>query len=119
MGVSLQKEGDRMGSYRVKVFHWMVLLLLMANLGCVSLLGVWDPVQLAAAAIKEAEASVKAAKAAGAGEVPSARYDLASAEAYLSLARDEFGHPDWSGAQRYAKVAKEKAERALALTKGR
>ncbi|MBI3990262.1 MAG: DUF4398 domain-containing protein [candidate division NC10 bacterium] len=113
-----------MGLYRVKVFHWMVLLLLlMANVGCVAakegLLGVWDPVQFAAAAIKEAEASVEAAKAAGAGEVPSARYELASAEAYLSLARDEFGHPDWSGTQRYAKVAKEKAERALALAKGR
>ncbi len=112
-----------MGRRRVKVFYGMMLLLLMANLGCANFkeatLGTWDPVQQAAAAIKEAETSVEAAKAAGAGEVLSARYDLASAEAYLSLARDEFGHPDWSGAERYAKIAKEKAERALALAKGR
>ncbi len=112
-----------MGFYRVKSFFGLVVLLLLANSGCVALkeglLGVWDPVQQAAAAIKEAETAVEAAKAAGAAEVPSARYELASAEAYLSLAKDEFGHPDWSGARRYAKIAKEKAERALALAKGR
>lgn len=110
-----------MGLHRLKVFYWMMLLLLMANVGCVSggLLGVWDPSQLATKAIKEAEQALEAARAAGAEEVVAARYEFYRAEAYLSLARDELGHPHFSGARHYAEVAKETAERALALAQGR